>query len=636
VSTTTATELAQAPSTDSERRRAARTFVEIQDINADEFGDFVALEDPEAGPLASVTWAELKHLSEALALALRELGVDKGDAVGMHMVNRAEHAVTDAAALRAGATPVSFYYTLTEDQLSYVAKDCRTKVAFVDEALMPLWRNLRDKLDLAAIVIVGAVGEVDGAVTFESLLARGKELLAEGRGDLDAIAEGLRGEDTATIIYTSGTTGPPKGAILSHAGLLFNVRCCLDILASKADNLPRAKELGLVQDGGSYHQPAGARGVSYLPLAHIAERIFSFYTAQYAVGRTRFVRDLTKMAEILPEVRPLSFLAVPRVWEKFHSAIVTKLQGESGLKKFLGLRAVEIARQRGVAMLDQREPGLLLSLQHGLFEKIIYGKLREAVGLDQTVLGLTGAAPITKDLLATWMGFGLVISEAFGMTETHAIIAYTPPGEARAGTVGKPIPGIEVKIAEDGELLVQGPNVFTGYLNRDEATAETLIDGWLHTGDLVSMTDEGYLKVIGRKKELIITAGGKNLSPNNIEEAIKTKSPIVGQMLVYGDDKPFVSALIVLDPEAFPVWAGQHGVSADLSAAAKDPKVLAEVERAVREGNAELAKVEQVKKWTVLGNEWTPDSGELTPTMKLKRPVIHDKYRSEIEAMYSG
>ncbi len=636
MSTTELTDLSKAPSTDSDRRRAAQTFLEIQDINADDFGDFVALEDPEAGALASVTWSELRDLSQGLALALRELGVEKGDAVGMHMVNRAEHAITDAAALRAGATPVSFYYTLTEEQLTYVAKDCGTKVAFVDEALMPLWRTLRDKLDLAAVVIVGAVGEVDGAVTFESLLARGKELLAEGRGDLDEIATQLKGEDTATIIYTSGTTGPPKGAILSHAGLLFNVRACLEILAEKSDNLPRAKDLGLVKDGVAYTAPAGARGVSYLPLAHIAERIFSFYTAQYAVGRTRFVRDLTKMAEILPEVRPLSFLAVPRVWEKFHSAIVTKLQAESGLKKILGLRAVEVARQRGIATLDQRQPGLLLSLQHGLFEKIIYAKLREAIGLDQTVLGLTGAAPITKDLLATWLGFGIVISEAFGMTETHAIIAYTPPGEARAGTVGKPIPGIEIKVADDGELLVRGPNVFGGYLNRDEATAETLVDGWLHTGDLVSLTDEGYLKVIGRKKELIITAGGKNLSPNNIEEAIKTKSPIVGQMLVYGDDKPFVSALIVLDPEAYPVWAAQHDVPTDVAAGAKDPKVLAEVERAVREGNSELAKVEQVKKWTVLGNEWTPDSGELTPTMKLKRPVIHDKYRTEIEAMYAG
>lgn len=622
--------------TNTEERRKARTFLEIQDLNATEFGDLVALEDPEAGALSTVTWSELKELSSALALALRELGVGSGDAVGMHMVNRSEHAVADAAALRAGATPVSFYYTLTEDQLAYVAKDCHTKVAFVDEALLPLWKSLTGKLDLAAVIVVGAVGEIDGCTTFEALLARGKELLAEGRDELDEIAATVKADDPATIIYTSGTTGPPKGAILTHAGLLFNVRACLDILAAKSDNLPRAKELGLVSEGGDYRQPAGAKGVSYLPLAHIAERIFSFYTAQYAVGHTRFVRDLTKMAEILPEVRPLSFLAVPRVWEKFHSAIVTKLQSESGLKKFLGLRAVEVARQRGIASLDQRDPGLLLSLQHGLFEKIIYGKLREAVGLDQTVLGLTGAAPITKDLLATWMGFGLVISEAFGMTETHAIIAYTPPGEARAGTVGKPIPGIEVKIAEDGELLVKGPNVFHGYLNREEATAEALQDGWLHTGDLVAMTDEGYLKVIGRKKELIITAGGKNLSPNNIEEAIKTKSPIVSQVLAYGDAKPFISALIVLDPEAYPVWASQHGAPADIAAAADDPKVLAEVGRAVSEGNTELAKVEQVKKWTVLGSEWTPDSGELTPTMKLKRNVIHDKYREQIESMYAG
>ena len=375
--------------------------------------------------------------------------------------------------------------------------------------------------------------------------------------------------------------------------------------------------------------------VSYLPLAHIAERIFSFYTAQHTVADVRFVRDLTKMAEILPEVRPIGFLAVPRVWEKFHSAIVTKLQTESGAKKALGLRAVDVARQYGVARLDKRDPGLLLRAQHGLFEKLVYSKLREAIGLDRTVVGLTGAAPITKDLLATWLGFGIEIAEAFGMTESHAVLAFTPPGEPRAGAVGKPLPGIDLKIAEDGEILARGGNVFHGYLNRPEETEATLVDGWLHTGDLGELTDEGYLKVIGRKKELIITAGGKNLSPNNIEEAVKTKSPVIGQMLVYGDDKPFVSALVVLDPEGFPVWAQQHGVDvSDLATASQHEAVQAEVARAVEAGNVELARVERVKRWTVLPDEWTPDSGELTPTMKLKRAVIHERYRAQIEAMY--
>jgi len=619
-----------------ERRLAASTFVELQDLNAEEHPDVVALRDPDAGPLAVVTWGELRKLSEALALALREIGVGRGDAVGLHMVNRSEHAVSDAAALRAGATPVSFYYTLTEDQLAYVAQDCATKVAFVDEALLPMWKGLRNKLDLAALVVVGAVGEVDGAVTFESLLARGKELLAEGRDELDRVAADVAPGDPATIIYTSGTTGPPKGAVLTHEGLLFVLRQTLEVTAESGDRLTRAKELGLLDGSGEYHYPPGAAMVSYLPLAHIAERIFSFYTAQHTAADVRFVRDLTTMAEVLPEVRPLGFLAVPRVWEKFHSAIVTKLQGESGLKKALGLRAVDVARQYGVARLDKRDPALLLEVQHRLFEKIIYSKLRHAIGLDRTVVGLTGAAPITKDLLATWLGFGIEIAEAFGMTESHAVLAFTPPGEPRAGAVGKPLPGIELKIAEDGEILARGGNVFHGYLNRPEETEATLIDGWLHTGDLGELTDEGYLKVIGRKKELIITAGGKNLSPNNIEEAVKTKSPVIGQMLVYGDDKPFVSALVVLDPEGFPVWAQQHGIDVtDLAAASGHDAVQAEVARAVEAGNAELARVERVKKWTVLADEWTPDSGELTPTMKLKRAVIHEKYRDRIESMYA-
>lgn len=622
-------------STNTEHRLATQNFVEVQDLNASEFPDIVALEDPEAGPLARVTWKQLKEHSEALALALRELGVGRDDAVGLHMVNRAEHAIADAAAMRAGAIPVSFYYTLTEEQLRYVAKDCHTRVAFVDEALLPMWRGLKDDLDLVAVVVVGAVGEMDGAVTFESLMARGRELLAQGRGDLDEVAAAIRPDDTATIIYTSGTTGPPKGAVLRHAGLLFVLRQVLEVMAGQGDKLPRAKEMDLLDASGEYHYPPGAPMVSYLPLAHIAERIFSFYTAQHTAASVRFVRDLTTMAEVLPQVRPLGFLAVPRVWEKFHSAIVAKLEGEEGLKRTLGLRAVAVAKTVGVARLEGRDPGLLLRLQHGFFEKAVYGKLREAIGLDKTVLGLTGAAPISKELLGTWLGFGVEIAEAFGLTESHAVLAFTPPGEPRAGAVGKPLPGIEVRLGDDGEILVRGDNVFTGYLNRPEATAEALVDGWLHTGDLGRMTDEGYLEIIGRKKEIIINAAGKNLAPVNIEEAIKTKSPLIGQTVVYADDKPYVTALIVLDPEAFPVWAARHDLPAmSLTEAADHPAVHEEISRAVEAGNAELSRVEQVKRWTVLGSEWTPDSGELTPTMKLKRSVIHDRYRDRIESMY--
>ena len=425
-------------STNTAHRLATENFVEVQDLNAAEFPEVVALEDPEAGPLSRVTWGQLKDHSEALALALRELGVGRGDAVGLHMVNRAEHAIADAAALRAGAIPVSFYYTLTEEQLRYVAKDCGTRIAFVDEGLLPMWRALKDDLDLVAVVVVGAVGEIDGVVTFESLIARGRELLSQGRGDLDEIAASIRPDDTATIIYTSGTTGPPKGAVLRHAGLLFVLREVLQVMAASGGELPRAKELDLLDSSGEYHYPAGAPMVSYLPLAHIAERIFSFYTAQHTAASVRFVRDLTTMAEVLPQVRPLGFLAVPRVWEKFHSAIVAKLESEEGAKRALGLRAVAVAKEQGLARLEGRRPGLAIRLQHGLFERLVYSKLREAIGLDRTVLGLTGAAPISKELLATWLGFGVEIAEAFGLTESHAVLAFTPPGQPRAGAVGKP------------------------------------------------------------------------------------------------------------------------------------------------------------------------------------------------------
>lgn len=621
--------------TDTQRRRSAGTFVALQDLNAEEFGDIVALHDPDAGPLASLTWAELRTVSEALALALRELGVGPGDSVGLHMVNRAEHAIADAAALRAGATPVSFYYTLTEEQLGQVVADSRTKLAFVDEALLPLWKGLRERLGLVAVVAVGAVGDIDKVVTFESLLARGRQLLGSGRGQLEQVKAAIGPDDPATIIYTSGTTGPPKGAVLTHRGLLFSLRQVLDVTARGGDNLPRARQLGLLDENHEYHYPPGSAMVSYLPLAHIAERIFSFYTAQHIAASVRFVRDLTQLASVLPDVRPAGFLAVPRVWEKIHAAIVARIEAEQGLRRALGLRAVVVAQRTGVAQLEQRRPGPVLRLQHRLFERLVYARLRQAVGLDRTVLGLTGAAPISQDLLATWLGFGVMISEAFGLTESHAILAFTPPGEPRAGAVGKPIPGIEVVIADDGEILARGKNVFAGYLNRPEETAEALAGGWLHTGDLGALDDEGYLRIIGRKKEIMINSAGKNLSPTNIEEAIKTKSPLIGQMLVYADARPYVSALVVLDPDGLRAWAGSHGVPADsVEAAAADPAVHAEIDRAVALGNAELSRVEQVKRWTVLGREWTSQSGELTPTLKLRRAVIHDRYRDQIDAMY--
>jgi long-chain acyl-CoA synthetase len=340
----------------------------------------------------------------------------------------------------------------------------------------------------------------------------------------------------------------------------------------------------------------------------------------------------------LPRVRPFIFPAVPRVWEKFYGAIVAKIEEEpNDRKRRLGRLAIEVATRKGEAVTAHRRADLRTEALHALFERIVYPKLREAMGLDQCLMGFSGAAPISRELLHTFTGFGIPISEVYGMTESSTLITLTPVGRARAGTVGLPIPGVDVRIADDGEVLFRGPNVTPGYLNRPEATAESIDgEGWFHTGDLGAFDDQGYLRIIGRKKELIITAGGKNLSPNNVEETIKATSPLISQVCAIGDQRPYVAALIVLDPEALPAWCRSNGVDFESFAqASQHPRVRAEIQQAIDAGNNRLSRVEQIKRFTILDEEWTPESDELTPTMKLRRRSIHERHADAIERLYA-
>ena len=578
-----------------------------------------ALVDRDGGTVRRRTWADYQRLATQVAMGMRRLGIDHGDRVAIMANNRPEHVIADVGVMLSGATPISIYNTFTADQTAYIANDAAVKVAVVEVEYLDKWRELRERGVLEALehlVLIGADPQSDDELTWDDLLARGREALATGEGEFENSWRAVEPEDVCTIIYTSGTTGHPKGVQITHRNLMYQMGA-----------LDEAIEL-----------PAEMRGVSYLPLAHIAERMVSHYAGIKQGAEVEFVPDVSQILDSLTGTRPNIMMAVPRVWEKMHSQIMARLEDEPERRRNLVVGAIENGKEVRRRQYAGQSVPLGMRLKHALFERLVFTKLRDRLGLDQCQYRLSGAAPISPELLLFFSAIGLEILEVYGMTESTAVISSNRPGKVKLGTVGIATEGTEMMIAEDGEILSRGPHITPGYLNRPEATAEAIDDdGWLHTGDLGQIDEDGFLKIIGRKKELIITAGGKNLSPNNIEETIKGKSDLIAQVCAVGDERPFIGALIVLDAEVLPGWCEAHGVPFEsVAQAAENDQVREEVARAIEAGNADLARVEQVKQYTILPNEWTPETEEMTPTMKLKRNVIHSKYSDMIDSLYGG
>jgi long-chain acyl-CoA synthetase len=598
-----------------------RTLLDVFMATCDANGGRAALVAKEGDAFRTRTWTEYRQEASAIAMALRKTGLDHGDVVALMMTNRPEHVIGDIGALLAGATPVSVYNTLTADQIAYIADNCDAKVAIVeDAAFLAIWESVRDQLpDLRLIVVLdpeGADLDRDGVTSYVEFLAAGQDALAVGPGELENSWRAVKPDDALTIIYTSGTTGPPKGVTITHSNLLFQLAVIDRILE---------------------HTP-GQRGISYLPLAHVAERMTTHYTGIRFAGTVYFVKEVAQVVETLQEARPHTFMAVPRVWEKMHAALNAKIRAtEDDRKRKLALKALDVGMAKVREEMAGRTPSLMLRVQHAVFDKLVFAKIRDGLGLDELRYALSGAAPISADLLVFFKAIGIEILEVYGMTESTAVITANQPGAVRIGTVGPALPGIELQIADDGEILARGPIITPGYHGRPDATAEAIDDdGWLHTGDLGSVDDDGYLRIVGRKKELLITAGGKNLSPNNIEETIKQQSPLIAQICAVGDTRPFISALIVLDAEVLPSWCEAQGIAAaSVAEASQHPDVIAEVQRAVDAGNEHLARVEQVRQWAIVPTEWTAESEELTPSLKLKRSVIHTKYSDVIDGLYA-
>ena len=601
-------------------RTQGRTLIDVFMATCDANGGKPALVVKEGDGFTTLTWAEYRRIASVVAMGLAGLGVDRGDFVALMMANRPEHVIADIGTLLAGATPVSVYNTVTAEQVGYIAGNCDAKVAIVeDAAFLDRWLAVADDLPSLEHLIVVDASDVDTddprVSTWADLIAAGQAALDDGGGDLESRWRSVTPDDAVTLIYTSGTTGPPKGVIITHQNLLYMLEVVKDLLDM---------------------QP-GQRGISYLPLAHVAERMTTHYNGINIGGTVYFVRDVAQVLETLQEARPQMFMAVPRVWEKMQAALLAKIDADAR-KGPLARRAIAAGTAAVQAQMAGRTPSIGLRVQLPIWDRLVFSKIRDGLGLSELRYAISGAAPISSDLLIFYKALGIEILEVYGMTESTAVITANESGKVRIGTVGTPLPGIEVRIADDGEILARGPIVTPGYWRRDEATAETIdADGWLHTGDLGKMDDDRYVRIVGRKKELIITAGGKNLSPNNIEEAIKQRSPIVAQICAVGDDRPFIGALIVLDAEVLPGWCAANDVPfTSVAQAADHPTVIAEVQRAVDAGNEHLARVEKVKKWRIVPAEWTAESEELTPSLKLKRNVIHSKYADAIDGLYTS
>jgi long-chain acyl-CoA synthetase len=573
-------------------------------------GDLVALRSKE-GDDSWREWTYGEYADEVARVAggLRALGVGPGDRIVVMLRNIPEFHVVDMAALFCGATPVSIYNSSSPEQVAYLAGHCEAKVAVVEDVGF-LERFLKVREELPALSEIVVLSDPDGLAgdqvrQRDALWGADPVDLAEGSG-LNT-PDGL-----ATVIYTSGTTGPPKGVMITHRNVVWTAEGYLRLIDV---------------------DPAGFRVVSYLPMAHIAERMSSHYLGALGGFEISTCPDPSLLAGYLGAVRPNSMFGVPRVWEKLYGGVQAALAADPEKKQKFD-EAVEAA----IPIVERRTLGEATEEDEATYDfldSVAFSTVRELVGLDQLKFAVTGAAPIPAELISWYRAVGVPMSEIYGMSESSGPMTWDPY-RVKAGMVGRAFPGCEVFLADDGEVCCRGGNVFAGYLNDPEKTAEALDrDGTLHSGDIGVFDDEGYLRIVDRKKELIITAGGKNISPANLEAALKTV-PLVGQACTVGDQKPFISALVVLDPDVAPVWAKDRGIEGtSIEELATNPEVVAEVERGVGEVMAQFNNAERVKKLTVLPEEWMPDSEELTPTSKLKRRGILSKYAAEIEAMYS-
>ena len=585
---------------------AATVATRFRDTVA-KYPDRVALRSWNGDTPTDITWAEYALRACRVAAALADAGVTRGDRVVFLITNRPEFHIADVAALLVGATPISIYNSSSPEQIAYLASHSSATYAIVENAkFLESLLSVRDQIPTLKKVAV-----IDTPETLPDGVLLWDDLMAHEPVELSVASLIAQPDDLATVIYTSGTTGPPKGVMLDHKGVLWTAESLMNRFGFDI---------------------TGMRMVSYLPMAHIAERNTSHYAGIIQGLEVTTCPDAGRITTYLGHSRPQVFFAVPRVWEKMYASITSVVHADAAKGA-----AFDAALAVGWEASEYRARGeeIPADLAESLVTAdILLAPWRRVLGLDECKVAISGAAPIPFEIFRFFRGLGLEISEIYGLSETYGPMTWTP-FRVKVGTVGPAIPGTEVRLGEDGEVICRGGNIFTGYLDQPEKTAEVLTaDGWFHTGDIGVLDDEGYLKIVDRKKELIITAGGKNISPANLEAALKA-SPLIGQACVIGEGRPFLSALLVLDTEVAPVWASRHGINeASLEALAANEQIRTAVQADVDTVNAQFSKAEGIKRFTILSAEWEADSEELTPTMKLKRRGISAKYAAEIEALY--
>jgi long-subunit acyl-CoA synthetase (AMP-forming) len=587
----------------------ASTMCEAFQITVEDNPDRAAVRTK--GDEFSCTWGEYGERVRALAAGLAALGVGQGDTVALMLTNRPEFHFADAAAMHLGAISFSIYNTYSPEQIDFLFSDAGNSVVITEQAFLDRVLAASDSAEGLKHVVVVDGDAPDGGMTLEELASRGDDDF-----DFEAAWRAVEPEDILTLIYTSGTTGPPKGVQITHANLADTVRSYDEIIAF----------------------PDGGRVVSYLPMAHVAERNVSHYLPMMLGFTVTCCPDARQVASYLPEVRPTWFFAVPRIWEKLKAGLEAMLEGlEDEEQKERSKRALDIGLRRVRAIqADEEVPEELESEWEEADREVLSG-VRTMLGLDEIEACNVGAAPTPPEVIEFFHAIGVPLSELWGMSETTGAGTCNPPERIKIGTVGPPAPGVEVKLADDGEVLVKGPVVMPGYRNNPEKTKETFTDdGFLMTGDIGEFDEDGYLRIVDRKKELIINAAGKNMSPANIEAKLKSSGPLIGQAIAIGDQRSYNVALLTLDPDAVPALKKEHGIDDDsLESLAEDEKVLEAVQKEIDAANEQLARVEQIKKFKLLPTDWEPGGDELTPTMKLKRKPIAEKYSEEIEALYT-